>query len=442
MRNLLSDRRGSAAFATVVALVPLIGVLALGAEAGTWYVTKQRAQAAADAAAYSGGLKLACDLAGQTGIACTDARSVEYRGKQFAAQNAFCNGGDTSYPRSTCKAISGVSQSVVIATNANTVQATVSQIQPGYLSTFLGFPTVTITAKAKAEVDLLSNPCALALSGSISFQGSPTVTAPNCGLTSNSTAADAINFTGNNGIDITNAGTISAQGGCTQTGGSQCSKVLTYVSPAPNLLSGLDAAIASLTKADFSAGSCGATFRPYGSGTNACYNNNNFPTGDATLAGVYFVTGNIIINGSVTITGTTTLILLPPKFLSNGDKGATLTISGNPTIQLVGTKTITAAQVPAKLSSVLNLMSNLLIYDPERTNKGVSITGGSTSYFSGITYVPNSPVTYQGSTVKSSCTEVIAYAITLTGNSSFDNSQCSAGGNNQTAKTQIVKLVQ
>ena len=62
MHNLLRCRRGSAAFATVVALVPLIGVVALGAEAGSWYVTKQHAQNAADAAAYSGGLRLACSI--------------------------------------------------------------------------------------------------------------------------------------------------------------------------------------------------------------------------------------------------------------------------------------------------------------------------------------------------------------------------------------------
>ena len=70
MRNLLRCRRGSVAFATVVALVPLIGVVALGAEAGTWYVTKQHAQNAADAAAYSGGLKLACSLAGSSCAIC------------------------------------------------------------------------------------------------------------------------------------------------------------------------------------------------------------------------------------------------------------------------------------------------------------------------------------------------------------------------------------
>ena len=64
MRNLLRCRRGTAAFATVIALMPLIGAVSLGGEAASWYVTKQHAQNAADAAAYSGALSgmLASDL--------------------------------------------------------------------------------------------------------------------------------------------------------------------------------------------------------------------------------------------------------------------------------------------------------------------------------------------------------------------------------------------
>src|SRR6516162_2175759 len=114
MRNLLRCRRGSAAFATVVALVPLIGAVALGAEAGSWYVTKQHAQNAADAAAYSGGIVLACQT--QSGGACADTQSVAYRGKEFAAQNGFCNANDSTYPGSQCAASlpSGTSQTVQI----------------------------------------------------------------------------------------------------------------------------------------------------------------------------------------------------------------------------------------------------------------------------------------------------------------------------------------
>ena len=148
MRSLLRDRRGVSAFATIIALTPLI--VAVGAEAGSWYVTKQVAQNAADAAAYSGALRLECTLAGS----CLDTQSVAYRGKENAAQNAFCNAGDTSYPNSLCSTSLGknVSQSVAIdigdysggtfttppASSGNAVRAKVSQTQPAYLSAILG----------------------------------------------------------------------------------------------------------------------------------------------------------------------------------------------------------------------------------------------------------------------------------------------------------------
>src|SRR6516165_1799357 len=146
MHNLLRCRRGSAALATVAALVPLIGVVALGAEAASWYVTKQHAQNAADAAAYSGGFTLACSISGSTN--CDTAQTFIYRGKEFAAQNGFCNATDTtSYPGSTCVTLpSGISRTVQVASltswngnSGNFVQATVSQQQPTYLASVLGF---------------------------------------------------------------------------------------------------------------------------------------------------------------------------------------------------------------------------------------------------------------------------------------------------------------
>ena len=89
--NLLHCRRGTAAFATVIALVPLIGVVALGGEAGSWYVTKQHAQNAADSAAMSGAYTIAIQKAAVPTI--SDSQTYDYRGRQFAAQNAFCNAG-------------------------------------------------------------------------------------------------------------------------------------------------------------------------------------------------------------------------------------------------------------------------------------------------------------------------------------------------------------
>ena len=162
MHNLLRCRRGSAAFATVIALVPLIGVVALGGEAGSWYVTKQHAQNAADAAAISGALRLACSISGSS---TCDTQDYVYRGKQFAAQNAFCNAGDSSYPGSNCASLpTGTARTVQIdQPTSSSVRAIVSQQQPAYLAALLGLSTVNIGATAIAQVQNPKELCGLGL---------------------------------------------------------------------------------------------------------------------------------------------------------------------------------------------------------------------------------------------------------------------------------------
>ena len=120
----------------------------------------------------------------------------------------------------------------------NFVRATVSQQQPAYLAKVLGLSTVNIPATAIAQVQMLQKPpCVLALTGSISFQGSPNINAPNCGMASNSTAPNALNFTGG-GMSM-NLGSLSAAGGCTGAA-SFCKDALTYMPPVTNPFSALD----------------------------------------------------------------------------------------------------------------------------------------------------------------------------------------------------------
>jgi hypothetical protein len=434
MHNLLLCRRGSVAFVTVVALVPLIGVVALGGEAASWYVTKQHAQNAADAAAISGGLRLKCSI----DASCTDANSVDYRSRQFAAQNAFCNAGDTSYPGSRCVATlpTGTTQTVQInsltswnGVNGNFVQAIVSQQQPVYLGKVLGFPTVNIRATAITQVDAEPKPpCVLALTGSISFQGSPTLSSPTCGVASNSTAPNAFDYTGNGGINV-NAPSFSA-GGCSQTGGNQCDSVTQHAAPVPNPLSGLDSAMSSLTTSSFSSGKCNNP-QPTAYGTTThCYNGGN-QTLSGNLSGTYFFNGNVSIGN---VTGTATLVLF-------GNAASLGKTTGSPSIQLTAQ---TNPQVPPALSSVSNLMKDLLIYDPERwSKKGVDISGDSSSYLNGTVYVPNAPVTYGGNSSVSTpgCFQVIAYAVTFSGNTKLDNSKCISDQAPGTLQVNYVRLV-
>ena len=220
------------AFDFVIAAVPLIGMVALGAEAGSWYVTKQHAQNAADAAAYSGALRLACTVAAQT--AC-DTETVAQRGKQFAAQNAFCNASDTTTPGCPITLASHVSQAVTINTltswNSSRWKLRSSDRSTDRASIFGRGARIDHRQSRRAAVaavkGLAKPPCALALTGSISFQGSPNINAPTCGMASDDTANNALDFTGG-GMTI-NLGSLAA-GGCKVHQGSVAQRSSIYIS--------------------------------------------------------------------------------------------------------------------------------------------------------------------------------------------------------------------
>ena len=255
MRNLLRSSRGSVAFATVIALVPLIGVVALGAEAGSWYVTKQQAQNAADSAAMSGAFTIA--LLNAADPAISDSQTYDYRGKQFAAQNAFCNAGDTSYPGSHCitSLPSGTSQTVQIdqgtysagtfttGAGGSAVRATVGQQQPAYLAAVLGLSTVNIGATAIAQIQNPKDLCALGLgpnSNALTIGGSSNITGNGCGLMSDNTVKynSTPTFSGSGWA-------VNGVSGCVASLG-HCALSVPYnynMLPATNPLKALDTAI-------------------------------------------------------------------------------------------------------------------------------------------------------------------------------------------------------
>ncbi|MDH2356858.1 pilus assembly protein TadG-related protein [Bradyrhizobium sp. SSUT112] len=448
MLNMLRCRRGSAAFATVVALVPMIGAVALGGEAGSWYVTKQHAQNAADAAAYSGALTRACQLAGS----CAS-DTVASRGKEFAARSAFCNTGDTSYSGSQCPTSfpTGISRAVQVASltswngvNGNFVQATVSQQQPVYLAQLLGMSTVNIVATAVAQVKQLTPnpPCILALSGSLSFQGSPNINAQNCGLASNSRANNAINFTGGG---MTFTGSLSAAGGCTGTA-TFCNKAFLHTPPVSNPFSSLDSALTTLCGGSPSLpAKCGLPVCS-GSGLVAytaatpCTNDSVSTKGNTAVtltAGVYFISGALSLKGGSSITGTgVTFILLP---------GATFDTRGGGTLTLTGPTTApSSSSLPTAFQSSASLLQYMSIYDA--SSAAVQFGGNSNINLTGTIYAPTAAVTFQGNPTISvgnggSCGQLIAASVAFNGNATLDSSGCPTQQQVSTPP-QYVQLVQ
>ncbi|MDI3559124.1 pilus assembly protein TadG-related protein [Bradyrhizobium sp. Arg816] len=462
MRGLLHSRRGAAAFATVLALTPLIGVVALGGEAGSWYVTRQHAQNAADAAAVSGAMQQLC----LSNAPCAVTQTVDYRAKQAAAQNAFCNTGSTSYPGSQCGGglPSGISQSVQIAsltswkgTAGTYVQATVSQQQPAYLARVLGLTTVTIPATAVATIkSVLYPPCVLALTGPIGFQGSPNINAPNCGMASNSTAKNAIDFTG--GGMTMNLGSLSTVGGCTGAA-SFCNKALTYLpTPTANPFSALDGALTTLCGANptlpakCGLPTCASLNIPNApklvayTATSKCTNDNVSTTGNSNLnlasgVSVYFISNTLSLKGGSSITCNSpctgvTFILLP---------GATIDTKGGGTLTLKGPATAPSlASLPTALQSSAALFQYMSMYDASAAD--VSFGGNSNITLTGNIYAPNASVTFQGNPTIAvggtggGCGQLIAKSVAFNGNATFDTTGCPS--QTKLPKSQYVQLVQ
>src|SRR5207244_1647818 len=167
------------------------------------------------------------------------------------------------------------------------VQATVSQQQPTYLATVLGFSTVNIGATAVANVKQPEKlPCLLSLSGPITFQDSSvTVTAPNCGLASNGTPT-GFDFHSLNTPPV--VGSMSTAGGCSGDA-SLCGKVSTFTPKVIDPFSALTSAMTSPSKLTLTTGCSG--LQPY-TASNPCSNSftgsqksNPHPI---TQSGVYF----------------------------------------------------------------------------------------------------------------------------------------------------------
>jgi Putative Flp pilus-assembly TadE/G-like len=427
MRNMLRCRRGSAAFVTIVALVPLIGVVSLGAEAGSWYVTKEHAQTAADAAAYSGGLTLACSISGSSN--CDTAHDYVYRGKQFAAQNRFCNAGDTSYPGSTCATSlpTGTTQTVQIdQPAANRVRAIVSQQQPTYLTKLLGLSTVNIGATAIAQVQNPNQLCILGLGPSanaLTIGGSSTITGNGCGLLSNNTVKY------NSGANFSGPGwSVDAVGGCTASAG-HCNVGVPHnynMLPATNPLQVLNTESFNTRTGNTKpcSGKCNTvTLNPNSTGA---YGNLTVTTGDNITfnPGTYF-----FYNAAIKINGGTV----------NGT-GVTIVLLGDSSLSISGGTVNLSAPASNSTSSDLN---GVLIDDqaPTKSNNNVTVNGGGTVQLTGAMYFPNVAVSWGGTTsnTNTTCSEVIANSLTITGSAYMSTQNCVPA---TIATTQVVALVQ
>lgn len=501
MRSFLQCRRGSVALATVIALVPLIGFIALGAEAGSWYVTKQHAQNAADAAAYSGGLRLACLLSGSS--ACETTQSPPdyvYRGKQFADRNGFCDTRDTSYacnstpPAGTTHTVQidrGTYASGAWTTSAsgNFIRASASQQQSGYLAAVLGFTTINIGAQAIVEVKNPKNLCGLGIGPSapaLTIGGSSTITGTGCGLMSDTSVKynSAPSFSGSDWA-------VNAVNGCVASAG-HCDLSVPYnynALPAANPLAVLNSAsfntMPTMTgKNATSTPTCSTLSPSPPAGATRCYSVSANTAGTAYKSPannadyIVFVAGapgTYYFNDSFTFSSTTTVKFAPGTYYFNGAfggamtadfapgtyffKDSAVTLSGTVTCSTCTSWTGTGLGVTLVLlgNSSLSITGNVSLSAPKTNtfssdlngvliddqatgnSNNVTINGGTVS-LGGAMYFPYVSVTWGGNVQSSTttCTEVVANSLTINGNAYLSSSGCTG---NAVFKSQVVALV-
>lgn len=495
MRNLLRSQRGSAAFATVIALVPLIGAVALGAEAGSWYVTRQQAQNAADAAAYAGALRLSCTIAGAT---CDT--SVDYRSREFAAQNTFCNSGD-SYPGCATSLPSRISRAVQVdvgnytagsfttpaAGTGNAVRVRVSQQQPAYLAAVLGATNpVNIPAQAIALVQNPSKVCGLALGpdpnggGALKIGGNVTNSGTGCPLMSDASVqfASTPSFTGS-GWAVYGATGCSPAGTCGTVGVAHNY----FMPPAMDPLQGLQTASFNNTftstniTGNVTLGQSTCPPSPP-SGTTRCfpispntastaYKSINVSNGEyyycsTTTTARYYFSGSITVNGGgnfacnpgspvtayfkagITVNGGT-VTLAAGTYLSNGDISLGGTVTGtNVTFVLLGNSkfTINGGTINLSAPTTNNFSSALngVLIDDQSTG-AVNINGNGAVRLAGAMYFPKSDVSFGGTAqpANTTCSQVIAKTLDMTGSAYLSTDTCVPA---TIAYTQVVALVQ
>jgi hypothetical protein len=197
--RIFRDQTGATATIVAIALPCLIGMSALGIETGVWFAVKLQNQSAADSAAISAAYEVIAgktDMIGElTAAAGEAARRNGYKGSVPAVVAPFSDG-------------------IVI----NGVAVTLRQSQGGLLAAMF-LSGLTIADTAVAVIEVLNNPCILALgtnSTDVEIAASMRLDMPNCSVAANSISNTAIELRSSTSAiaaaTLVTTGEISLQG--------------------------------------------------------------------------------------------------------------------------------------------------------------------------------------------------------------------------------------
>lgn len=402
LASLARDERGITAVTTGLALAMLAGFAGLAIDASSWQTAKRDMQGAADQAAYS-----AAVAANAGGNGTTNAKGVTAQMGYVDTQNGVT------------VTVNNPPASGNYTTDNKAWEVIITKPQPMWFARLFMASAPSATVRAVGIPGVPGQFCMLALdpvdSGTISIQGTPQIAAPSCNVMDNSTSSSGITLGGSSTLTANTVAMVGNPGYANNGSGGITANKLMPSAPA------LKDPYASVTIPPSSNwGGCSpapavATHQTVNI-TAGCYTGNLSVGNGATLsmgAGTYYIDrGQLSANGG-TITGTGVTIVLTSSTRSNW---STINLSGNSTVNLT--------------AQTSGTYSGLVIYADRRipNTTTMSIGGGATQSFTGDLYFPSTPVTFGGnSSASTTCTRLIAYTISLSGDSTF-KSGCAGMG--------------
>lgn len=384
--TLLTDRSGSVAAVTALALPVLVGVAGLAVETGLWFAERRNLQNAADAAALSGAFELTA------GRRTTVTQSALGDGRRNAVDAAF--------------AIRNPPTSGPYAGKSVAVEVVTTRSKP-LLLTSLFLNADSVSARAVARAGSVGDPCILALerveSSAAEFTGSADIVLKGCGVKANSTSAQALTVSGSSSLT---ADFVETVGGYEVSGSGQLivdSAITNSIASEDPFQSLSNPAVGSCTHSNYKQnGSDSLSPGTYCNGFELGANAN------VTLSpGTYVINGGSLkVNGGAVLSGTGVTIFLTG---SNGNY-ATVTINGGASLNLTAP------------SSGPN--AGMLMFQDRNAPTGGSnkFNGGSAMNLNGALYFPGQLVEFKGNTANTGgCTRIIADTVTFTGNSGLGN---------------------
>ena len=466
-----------------IAMVVLLGFSALAVDVGLLYSTRRRMQTAADAAAIAGATalrdgqdytKAADDVSSFNGFTNSQ-NNVAVTVSEPTLPSPYPSGVTyveiditQSVPTYFLRVLGYKSMNVGVRAVSGAVAgpACIYALDPTHSNTFSLTGNSSVTSQCGVIDDSTS-------SSGLSLTGNITLKATSIGVVGSSFSKSG-NITISpqpvvNLAALTDPLSGRAQsaapsvGSCTQQSGVAGSKsysgnIGTLTVPTGVYNGGISVS-GNVTSVTFSAGNYGNNVNFNGNGGSLVFNPGQYQNGGSgdsiTLNGntaTTFNAGTYTFCGAVDIIGNSTVTLQPGKYFGGikitGNANVTfspgtyilagggLTVTGNSTLKGTGvtfydTSATGYAYAPIDLTgnetAALSAPTSgpfegfLFFQDPSIAvgSAGATIVGNSSSTFDGIVYLPTTTLTYVGNSSGSGYTILVAYDISITGNSSF-----------------------